>query len=138
MRFGCTMDLLEESMPVTLTIKNVPDDLADRLRERAADHRRSLQRELLLVLEQTAALGTAEPIPAGDRALEPARAVYKVRGVRSQGARAEPRRDSESKSTPAGKLSLDELWQRARRLGAPNPAESADLIRRDRDARDGH
>jgi len=125
-------------MPVTLTIKNVPDDLADRLRERAADHRRSLQRELLLVLEQTAALGTAEPIPAGDRALEPARAVYKVRGVRPQGARAEPRRDSESKSTPAGKLSLDELWQRARRLGAPNPAESADLIRRDRDARDGH
>ncbi len=125
-------------MPVTLTIKNVPDDLADRLRERAADHRRSLQRELLLVLEQTAALGTAEPIPAGDRALEPARAVYKVRGVRSQGARAEPRRDSESKSTPAGKLSLGELWQRARRLGAPNPAESADLIRRDRDARDGH
>jgi antitoxin FitA len=125
-------------MPVTLTIKNVPDDLADRLRERAADHRRSLQRELLLILEQTAALGAAEPVPGDDRAVGPARAAYKVRIVPSSGGHAESRRVSGSKSTPAGKLSLDELWRRARRLGAPSPAESADLIRRDRDARDGH
>ena len=38
-------------MPVNLSVKNVPDDLADRLRLRAAANRRSLQRELLSILE---------------------------------------------------------------------------------------
>jgi plasmid stability protein len=124
-------------MPLTLTVKNVPDALANRLRKRAADHHRSLQRELLLILEQTAAFGAAEPISGEDRAMEPTRPVYKVRSVQSAGTRAERRRASGSKSTPTGKLSLGELWRRARTLGAPSPAESADLIRRDRDARDG-
>lgn len=106
-------------MPVTLTIKNVADDLADRLRERAADRRRSLQRELLLILEQTAALGAAEPIPGEDRASGSARAMYKVRSAQSPGGHARSRRGSGLTSTPAGKLSLEELWRRARRLGAP-------------------
>lgn len=38
-------------MPVTFSIKNVPDDVAAALRARAARHRRSLQRELLIILE---------------------------------------------------------------------------------------
>lgn len=38
-------------MPVTLSIKNVPDDLAARLRERAKRNHRSLQGELLAMLE---------------------------------------------------------------------------------------
>jgi plasmid stability protein len=38
-------------MAVTLSIKNVPDDLAQRLRERAARHHRSLQGELMAILE---------------------------------------------------------------------------------------
>jgi plasmid stability protein len=38
-------------MPVNLSVKNVPDDLADRLRQRAARNRRSLQQELLSILE---------------------------------------------------------------------------------------
>jgi antitoxin FitA len=42
------------AMPVNLSIKNVPDDLADRLRERAERNRRSLQRELLVILEEAA------------------------------------------------------------------------------------
>ena len=33
-------------MPVNLSVKNVPDALAQRLRERAHRNRRSLQREL--------------------------------------------------------------------------------------------
>ena len=38
-------------MPVTLSIKNAPDDVVQRLRARAARHHRSLQGELLAVLE---------------------------------------------------------------------------------------
>lgn len=40
-------------MPVNLSIKNVPDELASRLRERAARNHRSLQGELMAILEQT-------------------------------------------------------------------------------------
>ncbi|MCI0438322.1 MAG: Arc family DNA-binding protein [Chloroflexi bacterium] len=39
-------------MPVNLSIKNVPDDIAERLRERAKKHRRSLQGELMVILEE--------------------------------------------------------------------------------------
>jgi antitoxin FitA len=36
----------------SITIKNVPEDLLERLRERAKKHRRSLQAEVLTVLEE--------------------------------------------------------------------------------------
>ena len=49
-------------MPVNLSVKNVPDELAERLRRRAAANRRSLQRELLLILE--AAAGQRTPSSA--------------------------------------------------------------------------
>ena len=49
-------------MPVNLSVKNVPDDLAERLRRRAAANRRSLQRELLGILE--AAVGQRTPSTA--------------------------------------------------------------------------
>lgn len=42
-------------MPVNLSIKNVPDDIAEELRRRAAKNRRSLQGELLVILEETVA-----------------------------------------------------------------------------------
>ncbi len=42
-------------MPVNLSIKNVPDRIADKLRKRAARHRRSLQGELLVILEESVA-----------------------------------------------------------------------------------
>lgn len=56
-------------MAVNLSVKNVPDDLAELLRRRAAANHRSLQKELLSILE--AALGrTAAPrgaaMPAAD------------------------------------------------------------------------
>jgi plasmid stability protein len=41
-------------MPVTLSIKTVPDELADMLRERARHHHRSLQGELMAILESAA------------------------------------------------------------------------------------
>ena len=40
-------------MSVNLSIKNVPDELAERLRERAARNHRSLQGELMAILEQS-------------------------------------------------------------------------------------
>ena len=42
-------------MTVNLSIKNVPNALADRLRRRAASHHRSLQGELLAILEEAVA-----------------------------------------------------------------------------------
>lgn len=39
-------------MPVTLSIKNVPEDLAERLRQRAERNHRSLQGELMAILEE--------------------------------------------------------------------------------------
>jgi len=42
-------------MPVNLSIKNVPDDLAEELRRRAAKNHRSLQGELLMILEESVA-----------------------------------------------------------------------------------
>ena len=41
-------------MAITLSIKNVPDEVADALRRRAARHRRSLQGELLCILDEVA------------------------------------------------------------------------------------
>ena len=41
-------------MSVNLSIKNVPDDVVERLRRQAERHGRSLQRELLAIVEQAA------------------------------------------------------------------------------------
>jgi len=40
-------------MPVNLSVKNVPDHIADQLRRRAAKHHRSLQGELSAILEES-------------------------------------------------------------------------------------
>jgi plasmid stability protein len=44
-------------MPVDLSIKRVPDHLAEQLRERARQNHRSLQGELLAILEAAASGG---------------------------------------------------------------------------------
>lgn len=41
-------------MPVNLSIKNVPDEIAEELRSRAAKNHRSLQGELMAILEEAA------------------------------------------------------------------------------------
>lgn len=68
-------------MPVNLSIKNVPDALAERLRRRAARAHRSLQGELMAILEAAA--------QAGDR-LTPAEALRRVRelGLETRGEAA--------------------------------------------------
>jgi antitoxin FitA len=42
-------------MPVNLSIKKVPDHVAEGVRKRAARHHRSLQGELISILEETVA-----------------------------------------------------------------------------------
>ena len=39
-------------MPVNFSVKNVPDELAAKLRERAKRHHRSVQGELMVILEE--------------------------------------------------------------------------------------
>jgi plasmid stability protein len=41
-------------VPVSLSIKNVPDEMVRRLRKRAESHHRSLQGELMAILEEAA------------------------------------------------------------------------------------
>jgi plasmid stability protein len=43
---------LEPIVPVNLSIKNAPDDVVQRLRERAARNHRSLQGELMAIIEE--------------------------------------------------------------------------------------
>ncbi|MDA8048831.1 MAG: Arc family DNA-binding protein [Rhodospirillales bacterium] len=76
-------------MPINLSIKNAPDEVVQRLRLRAERHHRSLQGELLAIIEEA-----VRP----DHALSPA-----------------------------------ELLAEVRRLGLRTPADSAAIIRADRD-----
>ncbi len=39
-------------MPVNVSVKNVPDNIVDKLRKRAKRHHRSLQGELMAILEE--------------------------------------------------------------------------------------
>lgn len=52
-------------MPVNLSIKNVPDALAAKLRKRAARNHRSLQLELMAILNSAAGNPGVEPGNAG-------------------------------------------------------------------------
>jgi plasmid stability protein len=74
-------------MSVNLSVKNVPDDLAERLRQRAAANRRSLQRELLSILE--AVVGRS-PVPAGP-GVSPERAAITIDELAELSARLFPK-----------------------------------------------
>ncbi len=62
-------------MPVPLSIKNVPDDVAQRLRAIAAANHRSLQGELLATITEKASASPARMNPAEFLAWNRARAV---------------------------------------------------------------
>jgi plasmid stability protein len=78
-------------MPVNLSVKNVPDHIAERLRQRAAKHHRSLQGELIAILEENV--------------------------------------------TTKRSLTPLELLSEVRASALHTPEESADFIRKERDAR---
>lgn len=45
----------------TITLKNIPEDLYERLKESAADHRRSLNSEIIVRLEQALLSARIDP-----------------------------------------------------------------------------
>ena len=77
-------------MPVNLSIKGVPDPIAAGLRARAARNHRSLQRELMAIIEVAVATPDAsrrrtsipdhggETMGRGDRAPEPLRPIDEI------------------------------------------------------------
>jgi plasmid stability protein len=101
-------------MPVTLTIKQVPERLAEKLRARAASRQRSLQGELMIILTEA-----VSEMPA---AAQPD-AVYQIKRPRKK------------PSAHGRRLTLRELWDRSRQLGSKSSSESAAIIRALRDER---
>lgn len=64
-------------MPVTLTIKNVPDETVEQLRKRAEQNHRSLQGELMTILEDA----TLGPRPL---TVQQVRALNQALGLKSE------------------------------------------------------
>jgi plasmid stability protein len=110
-------------MTLNFSIKNVPDTTAQRLRARAERNHRSLQGELMAILEAAAVQDTAA-------------AQDTVVAQRTVEARAPSHMPS-----PVATLSLDEIVERARRRfpqGTAHLGRSVDIIREMRDQRDGN
>ncbi|HTQ15001.1 MAG TPA: Arc family DNA-binding protein [Rhizomicrobium sp.] len=102
-------------MPVNLSIRDVPDAIADRLRARAKRNHRSLQGELMALLEQSVAGGS---------------------GLQDE---AREFRSPEARPGAFTKELLEEISRRARERGLYRPGDvrSVDIIRRMRDERYG-
>ena len=64
-------------MAVNLSIKNAPDDVVQRLRERAARNHRSLQGELMAIIEDA----VKEPRPARRLNIDEVRARIRALGL---------------------------------------------------------
>lgn len=94
-------------MPITLSIRNVPDEVAERLRVQAARNHRSLQGELMALIARAAEGGLHDE------------------------AQKFVSQNSERKMT------VREVADEIRRLGLPRPVEneSTQMIRQDRDSR---
>lgn len=93
-------------MPVNLSVKNVPDGLAEKLRARAERNHRSLQRELLAILEQAAQPAGTPPVP-------------------------------DARDPNARRMSVEEVYEAAKRLFPNGTPSSVEFIRQSRDGRYG-
>lgn len=107
-------------MAINLSIKNVPDAVADALRARAEQNHRSLQGELMAILERS----VSDPVTETPAV-----------GARADVARAAPAQNTPGVATP--KLSIDEVAARATKLFPKGTPNSADFIRAMRDGRYG-
>jgi len=99
-------------VPVNLSIKNVPDALAQALRDRAAQHRRSLQQELLILLEHSLQPRSGHAAVAS-RSLDP---------------------DYLAPGSDRPRKSLQEIAEKAQRLFPQGTEDSTPIIRQMRDA----
>jgi plasmid stability protein len=119
-------------MPVDLSIKQVPDELAERLRARARRHHRSLQGELRAILEWATA-DAAGPLHANERAPAYGRgldlASGRVIAPRSESALM-IREDRDGRT-----LTVRDLFDHVSSLGGGTPDESAAWIRQLRSSR---
>jgi antitoxin FitA len=121
-------------MPVDFSIKQVPDDIAERLRERARRHHRSLQGELRAILD-AAAGGAAAPSPVSWSQLAAAAApgidatTYRIVAPRSESALM-IREDREGRA-----FTVQDLFNYVSSLGAGTPGESTAWIRQMRSSR---
>lgn len=130
-------------MSINLSIKNVPESLADALRARAQSHHRSLQGELMSILEAAVGPGMTVQQPLAEYSLDRV-AVKVARGkaeakakARSSAAALLSASSSPQAASTAGMLSLQQLWQRssavARKARVKTVDESVAMIREDRD-----
>lgn len=105
-------------MPVSLSIKNIPDRIAETLRARATAHHRSLQGELMAILEAAASEraqsgSTMQPVPSG-------RAGQRV--------------------SSRGTVTIDQAMERLRKRcpePIPDPQGAVAIVREMRDSRYG-
>jgi plasmid stability protein len=95
-------------MAVNLSIKNVPDELAEKLRQRAERNHRSLQRELMAIIELAA---------------EPSRAPMQF--------------DPAARDPAQRRISVEEMRAKSRELFPKGTHRSVDFIRSMRDSRYG-
>lgn len=135
-------------MSINLSIKNVPESLADALRARAQSHHRSLQGELMSILEAAVGPGMTVQQPLAEYSLDPV-AVKVARGKAEAKAKARSSAaalllassspQAPQEASTAGMLSLQQLWQRssavARKARVKTVDESVAMIREDRDRR---
>ncbi|MGH7155943.1 MAG: FitA-like ribbon-helix-helix domain-containing protein [Acetobacteraceae bacterium] len=89
-------------------MKNAPDDVVERLRQRAQRNHRSLQGELMAIIEEAVRPARQQP-----RELSEDQQAFVVERPRA--------------------LTVHEVLARARTLGLPVVNEAAELVRADRD-----
>ena len=115
-------------MSQTLTIRNVPDSLARKLKSRAERNHRSLQGEVMAILEHASAANTAEQSVESYRAFVTA----SLAKTEAPGTTPQP-----AEGTIGKRLTIEEIWERGKRLGLSGPNESARIVRKLRDERHG-
>ena len=111
-------------MAVNLSIKDVPDDVAARLRERALRNHRSLQGELMAIVEQAA----ASPVAASS-------------ALTGRGQAVSPVNSAAGMDRTSGWKSVEQLLaERRASAWVPHPSLNTaplavDIVRADRDSR---
>jgi hypothetical protein len=121
--------LQEAAMGVNLSIKSVPDEWAERLRQRAERNHRSLQGELMALLEQAVQAPAARALPLAPE----------LPGLAPWPGSSRP--DAPPAGSQRGTLSVEDISRRvsARYAGQPAPAEglasSVEIVREMRDSR---
>lgn len=122
-------------MPVDLSIKRVPDALAERLRKRARRNHRSLQGELMAILQET--LAAAPPSGRMEVREHPAAISY---GATSSASGWDVAPKSEAAlmirdDRDGRSFRVEDLYEYVKSLGAGTPDESTAWIRKARSSR---